>query len=386
MPLLALLRSFFRSDYGISLVIALSWQGVFTAVGAVLGGGSNILSHTVHWDAGWYLHIISSAYGSDGSPAAPVFYPLFPLLVGSLSFVTFGLIGNVPAALIINTAALWLALVALLRILQHFFVSRNARMAAMMLFLTFPSAFFMHAFYGEAVFIAIGFWAYLFALRQKWWAACILLAILTASRLPSLLFVALCGLEYLRAHDWSIKQAFTRNLAWFLLTPLGFLAYGTYLHFVRGDFLAMFHAYHATEDWTYQVFSPNIFLTLAGTVKSIGDALLSHQFTYEIFVNQLLPLLAVAGLAASSIYCIIRLRSKGIPLTVFGFLAIIMFTLNSNVVSVHRYVLPCIVLYVALALWWRPGKRQFIAYTFIFISLVLQLYLYVKFISGAFAG
>ena len=31
-----------------------------------------------------------------------------------------------------------------------------------------PAAFFLHSFYSEAVFCALGFWAYLFALRRQW--------------------------------------------------------------------------------------------------------------------------------------------------------------------------------------------------------------------------
>src|SRR5690606_32700962 len=105
-------------------------------------------------------------------------------------------------------AALGFGIVALMRIVAHFKASRHQQFIAVAAFLCFPSAFFLHTFYTEALFIALAFWAYLFALQRKWWAMGILLAVLTASRLPSVLFVALCGLEYLRSYSWNIRQAF----------------------------------------------------------------------------------------------------------------------------------------------------------------------------------
>lgn len=91
----------------------------------------------------------------------------------------------------------------------------------------------------------------------------VILALLTAARLPSLLIIGLCALEYLRSYGWSIKKAFNKHLLWFLLAPLGFIAYALYLYILHGNALGMFSAYDATTDWAYQVFNPNIIETIA---------------------------------------------------------------------------------------------------------------------------
>ena len=244
----------------------------------------------------------------------------------------------------------------------------------------------MHTFYSEALFIALAFWAYAFALERKWWAVGVLLAALTATRLPSLLFVALCGLEFLRVYDWNIKKVLNKNILWFLLAPIGFIAYGLYLLVVRGDFLAMFHAYTATNDWTYHHFNLNIFATLYETVIFIISSIASLRPTYEAFINYGLPLASLALVLASSVYILYRLRSRGIPLFIFGILSLVMFTVNSNVVSVHRYALACICLYIAVALlphrtWITRGVVAACA-----VSFGVQLFIFAKFANGMFGG
>ena len=381
------------SDVGIGLIIALVWQVAMTIIGiffALRSGSPSIgdafVSHMNHWDAGWYQHVLTYAYSPQGSPAAPAFYPLFPALVGLVSFLSFGLIDHTIAGLIINTAALWLAIIALIRILRHFTTLRSAIVLGVALFLCFPAAFFMHVFYGEAIFVALGLWAYLFALQRRWWVVGALLAVLSAARLPAVLFMALCALEYLRTYSWKIRKALNPHALWFLLAPLGFILYGTYLAVVRQDFFAMFHAYAATNDWSYEVFSPNIFATIGGSISVIVGGVASRQLNYDIFVNDFVPLVALMALIVCSIYCFKLPKGRGVPLGIFGLLATIMFTLNGNTVSVHRYILPCVVIYVAAAAWHRRSWRSVILWGIALASLVLQLYLYMKFVSDVFAG
>lgn len=372
----------------LTLCVAVIWQLALFIIGWALAPEKGPLGHMLQWDSGWYLHIIQYGYGLEGSPAAPAFYPLFPLLVKTLEFISLGLISPLGAALLINTAALWASLCALIGILRHFKASHLAKVLAALAFLALPSAFFMHTFYSEALFVAIGFWSYYFALQRKWYLVGISLAVLTACRLPSLLFVALCGLEFMRVYEWNIKKIFNKNLLWFLLAPLGFIAYGLYLTAVRGDFLAMFHAYDATKDWSYQVFNPNIFATLLDTVQTIITAVAHRAINYELFINSLLPLASLGLILAASVYVLLKLKKDGIPLFVFGLLSILLFTLNSNVVSVHRYALACIVIYVAVGL---IVKRKSLVTTgliaiAVIASLVIQLFLYSRFIAGVFAG
>ena len=135
-----------KSPAGKLLVVAVLWQLTFTAIGFALSPHQGIVGHMQHWDANWYLSIIHTHYSLNASSAAPAFYPLFPLIVGLLGL---GFINPIIIGLIINTAALWLVILGLYRILDHFKVSGSASFTAIAVFLCFPSALFLHVFYGE---------------------------------------------------------------------------------------------------------------------------------------------------------------------------------------------------------------------------------------------
>lgn len=379
-------KKLLKTEAAFLLLIAVGWQLLLTITGYALNPEGGLLSHMSRWDSGWYQHIITHTYTESGSPAAPVFYPLFPLLLYIVQALSFGLFSIEFSALLVNTVSVWLILMALTSILRHFRVSKMGRSIALVALLCFPAAFFMHVLYGEALFMAIAFWAYAFALQRKWWAMALLLAVLTAARLPSLLFIGLCGLEYLRAYRWNIRKALNKQFAWFLLTPLGFIAYGLYLLVIRGDFLAMFSAYDATNDWPYQVFNINIFSTIYEASTKVVGSLLNSSFNYELFINAALPLLSLVALVIASVYTWCKLGQKGLPLFIFGIVSSIFFTLNSNVVSVHRYVLPCIVLYIALALYATTKAKGVAVLIACAASLAVQLFLYFKFTNFMFAG
>lgn len=385
-------RGFAGSIWGVSLLLALGWQLLMTVASVVaqsyLGEGSRtLLSHTSYWDGGWFLSILGGSYADPASPA-PVFYPLFPLVVYAAQTLTFHMIDPLVLGLVINTASLWLALVALLKIADALALGKHRRWATA-LFLSAPTAMFMHMFYSEAIFCAVGFWAYLFALRRQWGVMALLLGLLTAARLPALLFVGLCGLEFMRAHRWRIRETINPNLLWFLLAPLGFVAYGLYLLAVRGDFLTMFHSYELTQDWTYHVLNPNFVHTILKQAYAVFLAVTgaNHFFDSGVIISSILPLLGLAVLFAASLYALFVLRDKFIPLGIFGLAAIVLFTINNNTVSVHRYLLPCLTIYlVAAAALGRFAILRPVLYAVICLGVLIQAYLVCLFVSLRFAG
>ncbi len=384
MKVLHTLRVFIKTDYALCLGIAIAWQLILTLVGWLIVGGS-LLDHTNSWDAGWYLTVTRDWYHTSVPSAA--FYPLFPLLTSILHTLSFETLSLIDSGFVINTVALWLGLVALIRIAPYF-IAKQYRYLPVLLILSAPAAFFMHLFYTEAIFFCISAWAYLFALQRRWWAAGLALALLTACRLPAILIIVLCCLEYLRSHDWNIKKSLNKSALAFLLAPLGFIAYGIYLLKTTGNFFAMFSAYHASNDWVYQVFNPNIFLTIARALYQPLRAILGLRgFDHDIIVNNLIPLFSLTILAAASIYAIVKLKKRFIPLGVSGLLSIVMFSLNSNLVSAHRYILPCLVIYLVGAyIFEKHQKTHPYIIAGVCLSFMIQAFLYLSLLHGRFAG
>lgn len=383
-----MLRTFLRSYWGITFLVAVGWQVVFTILGAVLEQRfgqhyDGLLGHMLHWDGGWYSAIIHGAYHTN--PAAPAFYPLFPMAVSALLFLSGHTLSLAAAGLIVNTFALWLALAALYQI-AGFFVSAPRRWWVVALFIASPAAIFMHLFYTEALFCAIAFWAYLFALRQQWQYTGLTLAVLTAARLPAILVVLLCLLEFARAHEWHPANILNRRLLWFSLAPLGFIAYGLYLQVTTGDFLAMFHAYHATTDWAYHVFNPNIFDPILRTMYHAAITVISRDFAdSNQVVNNILPAAGIVLLGLTSVYALTV--KKMLPLGLFGLTSLVLFTLNSNTISVHRYMLPSLGVYIVVVyVLERYNKLHAGLWGILALGLGLQFYLLIVFVSDHFAG
>ena len=385
----ALLIQFIKSNWGIALIITLTWKIVMLGIGYLIdshadGGVPTLLHHTAMWDAGWYKIVIDDYYQTNAASAA--FYPLFPLMVGIIQTASFHFIDTLAAGQIVNTVSVWLAMTALL-VLGRNFLTWGKQFWLVILVLSSPAAFFMHVFYGEALFMALGLWAYLFALRRQWLYMGLLLALLTATRLPSILFVGLCGLEFMRSYHWKMRKMFNKNLLYFLLAPIGFIAYGVYLFIERGDFLGMFHAYQATSDWSYQVFDINIVKTILRVAYELFRAFIGQRaFDTDIVVNHLLPIMSLLVLGVCSVYLLLKQKGKFIPLGIFGLVSIIMFTLNSNVVSAHRYILSCLTIYIALSLLVRGTYQNIILVCMCAVGIAVQIVLFSLFISGVFVG
>jgi len=91
-------------------------------------------------------------------------------------------------------------------------------------------------------------------------------------------------------------------------------------------------------------------------------------------------------LGLASLYAIYR-RGKFLPLGIAGLVSIIFFTINSNVISVHRYLLACFILYLVPVVLAEVYKRYSnLLFGALFVSSILQVVLFILFLSGHFAG
>jgi len=404
------MRKLFKTKAGIALMVAVSWQLFMTVSGILFDYSTNyylldrdghhqqsvtVLSHTMHWDAGWYIRIINGEY-ADPESAASVFFPVFPVAVQAVKIASLHTLGDASAGLVVNTVALFFALWALMGIADIFFKGdKSQRKKLLILFLTFPTAVFCHFFYSEAIFCALAFWSYLFALRREWWKVGLTLAILTATRSTAILFVLLAGLEFMRAYDWKLKKILNPNILWFLLAPSGLLLFSLYLYFVRGDPIAMIGGFHLTNDWAYHKLNFNFFypyyLSLA-EIKRVVNGSLPFD-TYKI-INHVMPAIMVLLTFIASLYAIVKIKidgsRAGVPLGVFGLATIFMISINSNLVSVNRYLLPTIVIYIAVAHYLSNSSLKKhsgdIIYIMGYVGVMLQMYLLVLFARNIFAG
>lgn len=325
----------------------------------------SLLSFGFAWDSGWYSSIVLAGYPKSIAPVY-AFFPLFPLLVSVVA--KFG-IHFLVAGYFINIVASFFASLALYKLAREF-VTEKYSLYTVLLFLVFPMSFFMFAFYTEAVFCALSFWAIYFARKQQWAYASILTMFCTATRLVGLLVMIPVVLEYLRAKQYSIKK-FDYNVLWFALMPLGLIAYMIYSYTQVGSYFAMFEAYKLGE-WSYQSFQPNFVLTLIRSAIQVGK-------TGEFLV--LLPLLCWVGFA--SVIFVVR---KKLPLSyvVYTIASLVFIVLNGNLTSVNRYVLPLFPVFIAMVMLLR--NKEVLLTFLITVFMLCQGVFFVMFANGHWIG
>lgn len=279
----------------------------------------------VRWDSNYYLRIAEHGYTS---PEMPAFFPLYPLLVHLVAMT--GLAYPYAGALVSLLATL-VAVFFLRRLAIDHFGSELLQRRAVTLFLFGPAAFFLAAVYTEAVFCALAFAAFSFARRRQWFAACLALGLLTATRLPAIVVVGAVLVDHV-AQNLRERRVVTRSTAWFLLTPLGLAGYLWYGARKLGDPLAFLRAYD--DAWTYQVFDPNIAATLWHVVTEWWGFVLADDLEH-VFRNGL-------GLFAwllCLVVTVVSVREQPAGFTALSLGTLVFVALNSNLQAVNRYTL-----------------------------------------------
>jgi predicted membrane-bound dolichyl-phosphate-mannose-protein mannosyltransferase len=113
------------------------------------------------FDTLWYMQI--SRHGYD-SPAATVFYPLYPGLIRALSFITHS---DLAAALLITTGASFFLFWGALRLFELDY-SAGIALRAVLLWVVWPASFAFFAGYPDSLLCALTVWAIYFARSSRW--------------------------------------------------------------------------------------------------------------------------------------------------------------------------------------------------------------------------
>jgi len=194
------------------------------------GSHSDLLFNTFTlWDSGWYLEIAEGGYRGEQAAA---FFPLYPLLVHALAWVTRS---TVVAGVLISLVAAGFAAVAVQRIAAELLPARAARDSVLYLAL-WPVAFVFTSVYSEGLFLAFAAWAFWAGLQRRPWLAAVLGALAVDTRL-----IGLALLPALVVLLWS-RERRVLLLAPLLLLPAAVGAYAWYLEHRLGDWRAFYES------------------------------------------------------------------------------------------------------------------------------------------------
>jgi len=354
------------------------------AYGAFAGGSIKdpveLLAIWNRWDAWHYLDVAVYGYMAHDPGITPtysltgdldlfiVFYPLYPWLVGAVNWLVHEPV--VSGFVVSGVASLFVAplLYRLVRVDEE----HEVAMRSAWFLLIFPTAFFLHIPYTEALFLALALGSFLAARTGRWWLAGVLGGLAALTRVNGLVLIPALAAE--AATQWFERPPEERRLhaEWLAigLVPLGFAVYLGVNFLVYGDPLAFLRI--QDQHW---------FKSLAPPWQGIGVAVrwfeIGNPDERLMYGGMELAFTALALLAV--IHAAFRFRASWFAWMVGNW---ILFVSTAFIVSVPRYSLTLFPLFVSLALL---ARRAWLLGMLTVVSVAGLGWLAVRFATGAWA-
>lgn len=166
------------------------------------------------FDTLWYLHIASHGYDR---PATTVFYPIYPILIRCLSWITHE---PTAAALIVSTVACFFLFWGIQELANLDWPGTEGW--ALLLFALWPASFILLAAYPDSLVIALVVWSIYFSRTDRWWLAGFLGCAAGLTKAAGVLVVIPMAVLIFKERRW-------RSLPALVIASLGFVSYALWL-------------------------------------------------------------------------------------------------------------------------------------------------------------
>lgn len=333
----------FLSDFRLPIVIVIIWLSTIFLVGLwsihnlpftptfpyyhdLSDHYGRALSAFSHFDGIHYLRLIHKGYDDTGSQA---FFPLYPLLI---KLLTFGYFDPLSVGLFLNST---LIITTLFLVIKN--IAKSARTKFLLLFLSFPTSFYLLTNYTESFFIFLLVSFFVLLKNKHYFAASIVAGIASGTRLVgAFLFISLL-IELVKSRKLFLYSVFLT-----VVSVSGLLGFMYYLFIRFGDPLMFIHVQ-----------------TLFSNGRSGGEIILLPQVLFRYlkilvlnspttfaYYRSLFELLTFSlSLVALYVY-----RRKIHPSSlIFSLCAIILPSLSGTLSSYPRYLLAVVPLFIAIS-------------------------------------
>jgi hypothetical protein len=351
----------------------------------VIDSPSDILRMWSHWDAPHYLDLVVFGYrdGDSSSLVGPngyrsiypddlalyiVFYPLFPWLATVVNVVVRDPLVSV---FVVTTVASMFVAPLLYRLVRHDEEASVALRAAWFL-LIFPTAYFLHIGYTEALFMALVLGSFLAARTDRWWLAGLLGGLAALTRINGLVLIPALAAEAFT--QWLVRPADERRLRveWLAigLVAVGFAVYLGLNYVIYGSPFEFLRIQH--EHWFKSLAAP--WDAISGAFRWFGSDKPENRLMYG-FMELLFVGIGLAG----TIFAAFRFRPSW-----FIWMAgnMLLFVSTSFLLSTPRFALTLFPLFVSLAL---VSSRTWVLVLLSALSIGGLMYFAGRFATGVWA-
>lgn len=348
-----------------------SYEGIFS-LPDLLQQGPPLANFWQRWDAHWYLGIADHGYYyKPNEYSSTAFFPLYPLLIQAVTFLTHG--NPAIIGILLSSLFTFLSCLLLFYLAKELWNNKETAFRSALFLLIFPTAFFLISPYTESLFLLLSLASFYCAHKQKWFFAILSGIFLTATRTTGILIILPLLLLYFEHHPFSLKNVLTPKFLGLFLIPIGLLVFATGMWAQFGDpfiFLKSQSAWHRNTNLTPQSL-------IGGYQKYISDfKMVQTAETPEPVASRIIDITcAVIFLALTLLAWFVLPRSYAL----FSTLLLTLPLLTGTFQSMPRFALSAFPLFLVLG---KITKNQLVfSLLFLFSTLFFGLLsiLYVNF-------
>lgn len=314
------------------------------------------------WDAPHYISVTSSGYQKVGDEANfIILLPFFPILIYIFKFIfqTNFLISGYLVSLV---ATILLAVMLYKLVLLDY--SKDIAILAVFLLFIFPTSFFLHIPYTEALFMSVSVSAFYFARTKRYLLSFIFISLATFTKIAGLALIPAIFAEIFifDRQNFNAKNIFLGTL----ISLSGIAMYLLLNYYLWGDFF--YFTVIQKEHW-FEVFAP-FGQGLIATFQSLSWRVGLEKIT--LGYGQIIAFFLALVL---SLYVFIKVRRS------YGIFSIAVLWISYSMsfwVCMPRYILAIFPIFIALALL---SKSVVFKYSWILFSSILLTILSLIFIQ-----
>ena len=371
----------FLAKYKSIIVISALWLAALLIVGML---SSNLPSHAhgakecgnkaypsyYRWDSSWYTQIAQKGYDfSTVKNSSVAYWPLYPFTIKLLHYtriVSIGYTSNVLSVLYALLAVF--VLYELVRIDYDEKISKNI----VLVFLLFPSTYFLITGYPESLFVLLTLLSFYFARKNKWLLTGIFGALLALTKPYGFLIIATLLWEYLVSNNistnWRINDYMSafRKPTW-LPTLLPLVSVAGYMLFNYLKFGTALAFLEAEKTWGRSLDNPitALFVEAKSYVTPPAKLLTGEGFPYIIYFFSFFFFLWAMKISWK------KVRTSYLLFTGFSMLTAL---LTGTLTSWDRYMMISVASLIGVGVFVSSQKKYvFVAYLLCSATLLLFL-------------
>ncbi len=303
------------------------------------------LSWVSRWDSVFYLQIAWKGYEFPNQ----AFFPLLSLLMKLVTYMHIPL--DVAGFFLVNIFSL--ASVVLLYALAKKITTQAVAKKSIIVFMAFPSAFFLNSLYSEGLFLTFSLLSYYLYEKKSYLLSALCAGFSSATRIIG----CIIALQYS-----FLKKSLQTKTIYFLVALTGFIIYAAFLAYTSKTPLIFFQA---QQQWTINNAYPRLNIPFKQLITY------PHEFIYNAQIRNT-PILAVDWIVSISFLFlgITVYKNLGPRYALYTFGVLLIPLATGNIMSMTRFVLSAFPVFIVFPL---IVKKNVIFYGICMLFLVVQL-------------